>query len=170
MAMIKQENCGEALFGIMILNNSFIKIDDFVTEDERTYLLSLVESSNFVQHFSTKSGKLSPLNFLPIKFRNFDKAWVMKMYPNAEQEMHTDGENLGRNVLIIHPLSNNYAPVVTQHGEVNTTVVINTQEYHAVYNNNNVRVNLQIPFPYNFEDIQDQSHEFWNIVKELYNV
>lgn len=151
-------------------NNAYILIDNFVTHEEKNHLLSLVDSEDFIQHKSTKSGKVSPLNFLPIKFRNFERAWIMKMYPRAVQEMHTDGENLGRNVLIIHPLTDNYAPIVTQNGEVTTTAIVNTQEYHAVYNNDNVRVNLQIPFAYNFEDIQDKSHEFWNIVKELYNV
>jgi hypothetical protein len=154
----------------MTSNNSFIKIKNFITEDERSYLLSLTESPDFVQHRSTKSGELSPLNFLPIKFRKFERAWIMKMLPYAVQEMHTDGENLGRNVLIIHPLSNNYAPVITQNGKVNTTAIINTQSYHAVENNEEIRVNLQIPFPYNFEDIQDRSHDFWQIVEELYNV
>jgi hypothetical protein len=154
----------------MISNNCYKKIDDFVTVEEREYFFSLLDSDKFVQHRSTKSNKLSPLNFLPVKFRNFDRAWIMKMYPNAVQEMHTDGKNLKRNVLIIHPLSENYAPLVTQDGEVSFTAIINTQENHAVYNNDNIRINLQIPFPYNFEDIQDKSHEFWDIVKELYNV
>jgi hypothetical protein len=151
-------------------NNAYILLDNFVTHEEKVHLLSLVDSEDFIQHKSTKSGKVSPLNFLPIRFRNFERAWIMKMYPGAVQEMHTDGENLGRNVLIIHPLTDNYAPIVTQNGEVTTTAIINTQEYHAVYNNDNVRVNLQIPFPYNFEDIQDKSHEFWDTIKELYNV
>lgn len=154
----------------MISNNSFIKIDDFVTKEEKVHLLSLAESSNFIQHSSTKSGKASSLNFLPIQFRNFQRAWIMKMYPNARQEMHTDGKDLGRNVLIIHPLTENYAPTITQHGEINTTAIINTQEYHAVYNNNNLRINLQIPFPYNFEDILNKSHKFWKDLMELYNV
>lgn len=152
------------------MDNYFIKIEDFVTKDEKDHLLSLTDSDEFITHRSTKTNKVSSLNFLPIKFRNFERAWIMKMYPNAVQEMHTDGKDLGRNVLIIHPLSNNYAPLVTQAGEVTFTAIVNTQEYHAVYNNDNLRVNLQIPFPYSFDEIQDRNHEFWNIVKELYNV
>lgn len=103
--MINLVNYGEEHFGIMTFNSSYFKIANFVTTEERECLLSLRESDDFIQHKSTKSGKLSPLNFLPIKFRNFERAWIMKMIPHAEQEMHTDGENLGRNVLIIHPLS-----------------------------------------------------------------
>lgn len=168
--MINLVNCGEEHFGIMTFNSSYLKIADFVTTEERESLLSLSESDDFIQHRSTKSGKLSPLNFLPVTFRNFDRAWIMKMLPHAEQEMHTDGKNLGRNVLIIHPLTDNYSPIVTQNGNVNTTVIVNTQSYHAVYNNECTRLNLQIPFSYNWKDIQDKEHEFWNIVKELYNV
>lgn len=166
--MINLVNCGEEHFGIMTLNNSYFKIADFVTTEEREYLLSLRESVDFIQHKSTKSGKLSPLNFLPIKFRNFERAWIMKMLPHAEQEMHTDGENLGRNVLTIHPLTDNYAPIVTQDGSVTTTAIVNTQSYHAVYNNESTRINLQIPFPYSWSDIQDKEHEFWDQIKGLY--
>lgn len=150
------------------MNNCYIPLGDFVTEQERKELLDIALNKEFVQHRSTKSGKVSPLNFKPIQFRNFERAWVMKMYPLAEQEMHTDGKTLGRNVIIIHPLSENYAPIVTQAGEVTQTAVINTQEYHAVYNNDQLRVNLQIPFPYNFEDIKNESHEFWDQVRSLY--
>ena len=153
----------------MTLNNSYILIDDFVSESEKSYLLSLVDSDDFIKHKSTKSAKETSLNFLPITFRNFTRAWIMKMYPNAVQEMHTDGSHLGRNVLLIHPLSENYSPIVTQNGKVTQTAIINTQSYHAVYNNNNLRVNLQIAFPYDFEDIKDKSHNFWNEIQGLYN-
>jgi hypothetical protein len=150
-------------------NNFYIRLKDFVTPEEKSHLLSLAESGEFYVHRSTVSNKISPLNFLSVNFRNFERAWVMKMYPNTKQEMHTDGITLDRNVLIIQPLTDNYAPLITQAGEINFTAVVNTQELHAVYNNNYTRINLQIPFSYTFNEIQDKKHEFWNIVEGLYD-
>lgn len=129
-------------------------IDDFITDEERAHLLSQVDGDGFVQHKSTVSGELSPLMFKPVKFRNFSRASIMKMLPNTTQEMHVDGANLKRNTLIIHPLTSNYAPIVTQAGDVHQTAIVNTQEPHAVFNNDNVRVNLQLPFDVDFVDLE----------------
>ena len=139
-------------------------IDDFITEEERAYLLSLANADDFVQHKSTVSDELSPLMFKPVKFRNFPRASIMKMLPKTIQGMHVDGSNLRRNTLIIHPLTDNYAPIITQAGEVHQTAIINTQEPHAVFNNDNVRVNLQLPFDVDFKDLENIMGE----VVELY--
>jgi hypothetical protein len=144
-------------------------IPNFVTDDERSYFLSLADSENFVNHKSTITGKSSALHFLPVYFRGLERISIMKMMPNAVQDWHIDGVNLKRHSVIIHPLSDNYAPLMTVNGEVNTTAIINTQVEHAVFNNDSIRINLQIPIDLPFEILmKNKKHTYWNMIEGLY--
>lgn len=145
-------------------------IPDFITNEEREYFLSLIDSEDFINHRSTRTGLPSPLNFLPIQFRGLERAFLMKMNPNAEQPWHVDGVNLRRHSVIIHPITENYAPLVTLDGEVTETAIVNTQVEHAVFNNDCVRMNLQIPIDMPFEDlINDRTDENWKLIEGLYS-
>ena len=142
---------------------SAIEIDFFKAQAEE-------KSAEFINHKSTKTGEPSPLNFLPIEFRGIERVCIMKMLPHSEMPWHTDGTNLKRNTLIIHPLSDDYAPLVTKQGEVTTTALVNTQEEHAVFNNtDSSRLNLQIPLDIDFEElVANKKHKAWEFIERLY--
>lgn len=144
-------------------------IPDFITQEEREYFLSLIDSEGYVNHKSTITGKSSSLHFLPVEFRGMERISIMKMLPHAEQPWHTDGVNLRRHSVIIHPLTDNYAPLLTKNGEVTSTAIVNTQEEHAVFNNKHVRVNLQIPIDLPFEELMNnKEHQYWDMIESLY--
>lgn len=144
--------------------SSFKIINDFLTYEEvRTYL-EMIDDPNFVNHRSTITGEPSPLNFLPVEFRGIERVLLMKMEPHAVQDWHTDGKNLGRNCVIIHPLTDNYAHAETEDGIIEGTAILNTQKRHAVFNNESIRMNLQIPLNVNF----DQLYECDDLIRGLY--
>lgn len=153
---------------------SFTEIEPFVTDEERQYLLSRIDEENWFQHKSTVSGLLSPLQLKSIEYRGVS-ATLLKMDPNTTQDFHTDGVVLKRNTVIIHPLTDNYAPFSIE--QISPTqlldqsakpIIANTQARHAVFNNNNTRLNLQIPFNVDYNDsIQDNS-EVWNLLNRFY--
>lgn len=148
---------------------SYHIIPDFLTLQEHEYFLSLIDSDDFINHKSTRTGLSSPLNFLPIEFRGIDRVLLMKMNPNAEQPWHVDGENLKRNSVIIHPVTKNYAPLVTKEGKVTQTAIVNTQVEHAVFNNENTRLNLQIPIDMPFEELlKNKDNKHWKLIEGLY--
>lgn len=154
------------------MNKSYYILEPFLTEEERIGLLEHLKETEWHRHKSSKTGELSPLHLRRAKFRNYEKAWVMKMEPNSRQEMHTDEKGIDRETLIIYPLTDNYAPIVTEDGSTDQPAIVNTQQPHAVYNNNNVRLNLQIPLSCAFEDLFDyvwgvSNHKVWNQIREL---
>ena len=150
------------------MNKSYYVLQPFLTKQEKTRLLKYLEEDDWRQHKNSVSGLLSPLHFKRAEFRDCEKAWVMKMEPNARQEMHTDAKGGDRETLIIYPLTDNYAPIVTEDGSTDQPAIVNTQRPHAVYNNNKVRLNLQIPLLCNFEDLlKNQKHEVWSQIEKL---
>ena len=149
---------------------SYYQLPDFLTDIEKEHFLSLIDSPDFINHKSTNTGIASPLNFLPVEFRGIDRVLLMKMYPNAVQDWHTDGVGLRRHSVIIHPLTKDYACAQTNDGEINGTAILNTQAKHAVFNNNTTRMNLQIPIDESFENlIQNKDSKHWKIIERLYN-
>lgn len=147
---------------------SFIEIEPFITDEERKYCLSKIDDYDWYQHKSTVSGSKSPLQFKKIEYRGIEAA-LMKMDPNTTQGWHTDGINLKRNTVIIHPLTNNYAPFVSEGGSSTNPIIANTQVKHAVFNNENVRLNLQIPFPDAFYDVHsDKNSVLWKLLNRFY--
>lgn len=92
----------------------------------------------------------------------------MKMDPNTIQDWHTDGVNLKRSTVIIHPLTDNYSPFKSKQGESIQPIIANTQEDHAVFNNNNVRMNLQIPFDVDYNDALDYNSVVSKTLREFY--
>lgn len=147
---------------------SYYEIPNFLTQEERIYFLSLIDTE-FINHKSTKTGKASPLNFLPVEFRGIDRVLLMKMLPNVEQSWHTDGANLKRHSVIIHPITDNYAPLCTREGNTTLTAIVNTQVEHAVFNNDYTRLNLQIPIDLPFEElIENKDNDYWKMIEGLY--
>ena len=147
---------------------SFTEISPFVTKDEKQRYLLKINESDWIQHKSTVSGRVSPLQFKPVKFRGID-CYLMKMDSNAIQDFHTDGVKLKRNTLIIHPLTDNYSPFVTQNGSSDKPIIADTQSKHAVYNNNYTRLNLQIPFGESYNDVHvDKNSVVWKLLNKFY--
>lgn len=150
-------------------NNSFLILKDFLLKTEKKYLLSLIDTGGYQTHYNTTDNTPSPLMFKPINFRNIENAKLMKMLPNVKQEMHTDEvKNNKRKTILIHPLTNNYSPCITKDGLVSQTALINTQSEHAVYNNDNTRLNLQIAFDIDFKYFLDKTHSIWKFINSLY--
>lgn len=146
---------------------SFTEIESFVTDEERRYFLSRIDESNWYQHKSTVSGRLSPLQIKRVTFRGVDAA-LLKMDPDTTQDFHTDGVNLKRSTVIIHPLTDNYAPFTSKQGQSSKPIIANTQASHAVFNNNNTRLNLQIAFDVDYNDAIEDNSIVWNLLNRFY--
>jgi len=146
---------------------SFTEIESFVTDEERQYFLSRIDESDWYQHKSTVSGRLSPLQIKRVTFRGVDAA-LLKMDPDTTQDFHTDGVNLKRSTVIIHPLTDNYAPFTSEQGQSSKPIIANTQASHAVFNNNNTRLNLQIAFDVDYNDAIEDNSIVWNLLNRFY--
>ena len=147
---------------------SFIEIEPFVTKAERQSFLFRIDESDWYHHKSTVSGRQSPLQFKPIIYRGVS-ACLMKMDPNTIQEWHTDSVKMQRNTLILHPLTENYSPFMGKDGSSTKPIIANAQSKHAVFNNENIRLNLQIPFPNAFDDVHaDKNSVVWKLLNRFY--
>jgi len=146
---------------------SFIEIQPFITKQEKQQFLLRMHEPGWYQHKSTVSGRLSPLQFKQIKFRGIDAA-LMKMDPNTVQDWHTDGINLKRSTLILHPLTDEYAPFTVEDGHSSNPIIANTQAKHAVFNNNNYRLNLQIPFDLEYYQAIKYNSDVWKLLNSFY--
>ena len=147
---------------------SFIEIPPFVTEKERLFFISMDDSDDWIQHKSSVSGRLSPLFYKIVYYRGI-KSYLLKMYPNAVQDWHTDGVTLKRNTLILHPLTENYAPYRSIDGESTKPIIADTQVKHSVVNNEYTRMNLQIPFVYSYKDVLDDDNNIvWKLLDKFY--
>ena len=145
---------------------SFTVIKSFVTNEERQYLLSKIDEEDWYQHTSSK-GRPSPIQLKPVKYRNVN-AVLLKLNPNTTQDFHTDGVNFKRRTVIIHPLTDNYAPFISKQGKSTKPIIANTQVSHAVFNNNTTRLNLQIPFDIDYNDAVQDNSEVWNLLNRFY--
>ena len=146
---------------------SFTEIKPFVTEQEKEYFLSRLYEPDWYQHKSTVSGRLSPLQFKRIEYRGVEAA-LMKMDPYEVQGWHTDGVELKRSTVILHPLTDNYAPFSSMSGSSTTPIIANTQSKHAVFNNDKHRMNLQLAFDVDYNvGILDNS-PIWKLLNRFY--
>ena len=146
---------------------TFTEIKPFVTQQERALFLSRIDEQDWYQHRSTVSGQQSPLQFKRITYRGVDAA-LMKMDPNTIQNWHTDGVTLKRSTLILHPLTEKYAPYTTKTSQSVCPVIANTQAEHAVFNNNQIRLNLQIPFDVEYNEAMQDNSIVWNMLNRFY--
>ena len=146
---------------------SFTEIKPFLTDEEKQRFLARIDEDEWHQHKSTVSGKLSPLQFKRDKLRGID-VLLMKMDPNAVQDWHTDGVTLKRNTLILHPITDNYAPFQSEQGESTQPIIADTQARHAVFNNESTRLNLQIPFDVDYNDAIKEDSPVWDVLNKLY--
>jgi len=145
----------------------FKEIDPFVTDEERQYFISRINEPDWYQHKSTVSGRLSPLQFKRINYRGVE-AVLMKMDPGTTQDWHTDGVNLKRNTLILHPLTDNYASFTSEQGQSDKPIITNTQAKHAVFNNGSTRLNLQIPFDVDYNHAMQDNSIVWKLLNRFY--
>lgn len=144
-----------------------MQIKPFVTESERKKLLSLIDSPNFTEHKSPK-GK-GGWQFCPVKYRKYD-AILMKIDPHVEIDWHTDRAYLSRRTVILHPLTDNYAPIHFRDDKTVEPIIFDTQVEHAVYNNSTKRLNLQLNFDLDFDTVIDDNNSIiWKTLKEIYN-
>lgn len=131
---------------------NYIKLKDFLTLSQKESLLKQAhKTTDWIVHKSSKSGKLSPLHFKRIDTHIInDKELLMMMKPNTTQDWHTDMK--GRNAVLIYPLTDDYAPCEVGEDRITFPALINTQVKHRVVNNNNIRVNFQVPFEESMEE------------------
>ena len=126
----------------------------FLDAGSKSRLLNIgmsLKDDEWTVHRSTKSGKPSVLNFYDLNMTFHGRnCYLLMIRPNAVQDWHTDGGK--RNTALIYPLSDNYAPCKFENHETDKPMFLNTQVRHAVHNNDNKRINLNISFE---EDIED---------------
>ena len=134
---------------------NYYRLPDFLTQKKKDELLNLAYSlkeNDWYHHVNSKTGTQSPLNFYELKEQFFGKKTsLMLIYPNQEQKWHTDIKEI-RNTAMIYPLSDNYEPCYVDEDLVDFPAFINVQVRHAVFNNNEPRINLQASF---IEPIED---------------
>ncbi len=134
---------------------NYYRLPDFLTQKKKDELLNLAYSlkeNDWYHHVNSKTGTQSPLNFYELKEKFFGKKTsLMLIYPNQEQNWHTDIKEI-RNTAMIYPLSDNYEPCHVDEDLVDFPAFINVQVRHAVFNNNEPRINLQASF---IEPIED---------------
>lgn len=135
--------------------STFHQLPDFLSTDQKKELIEIAtKAEDWIVHKSSKSGKISPLHFIKIDYTLYDKqVLLMMMKPNTTQDWHTDMK--GRNAVLIYPLApdEDYAHCEFENGSVNFPAIINTQMKHRVMNNNNTRVNLQVAFEEDMDEI-----------------
>lgn len=141
---------------------NYYRLPDFLTQKKKDQLLDLAYSlkeNDWYHHVNTKTGTQSPLNFYELDEQFFGKRTsLMLIYPNQEQKWHTDIKEI-RNTAMIYPLSDNYAPCHVGKDLVDFPAFINVQVKHAVFNNNEPRINLQASFIESIEDCVNIFHE-----------
>lgn len=126
------------------------QLPEFLSNEKKIELRDLALSldyNDYYHHVSSVSGRASPLNFYELKGQNFlgKKASLMMILPNQTQDWHTDVKHI-RTTVMIYPLTDNYAPCCIGKDEITYPAFVNVQEKHAVFNNNNTRINLQASF------------------------
>lgn len=129
----------------------------FLSEQVKQELLDIgmnLKDEDWTVHKSTRTGKPSVLNFYDLK-KTFHgrNCYLLMIRPNEVQDWHTDGGS--RNTALIYPLSENYAPCSFDQGETIEPIFLNTQAKHAVFNNSNKRINLNISFKDDIETCID---------------
>ena len=84
--------------------SNYIKLKEFLTPSQKESLLKQAhETTDWIVHKSSKSGKLEPLHFKRIDTHIVgSKELLMMMKPNAIQDWHTDMK--GRNVSVAQDL------------------------------------------------------------------
>ena len=136
---------------------------EFLDTEDKDRLLRIgmrLKDEDWTTHKSTKTRKPTVLNFYDLNMTFHGRnCYLLMIRPNAVQEWHTDGGK--RNTALIYPLSEDYAPCSFEHAEISKPMFLNTQVRHAVFNNNNKRINLNISFN---DDIED-CIEFYKCLK-----
>lgn len=132
---------------------TYQRIKEFLSKEQREmFIKKALKDDEWIVHKSSKSGKISPLHFKKTPYIFYERhALFMMMPPNSIQDWHTDMR--GRNCVLIYPLTENYAPCEIGDSRIDFPAIINTQIKHRVINNDCVRINLQIPFEENIEDV-----------------
>ena len=147
-------------------NITHYELEEFLTEETKQKLLHIatnLKDEDWTVHTSTLTGKPSVLHYFDLKMKfNGRSCYLLMIRPNAIQDWHTDGGK--RKTALIYPLSDNYAPCKFEKGETTAPVLLNTQTYHAVFNNDTKRINLNISFEEDIDTVFDQ------IKKEKYEL
>lgn len=128
---------------------NYYRLPEFLTQEKKNELLDLAYSlkeDDWYHHVNSKTGTPSPLNFYELEEKFFGKRTsLMLIYPNREQKWHTDIKEI-RNTAMIYPLTDNYAPCHVDKDLIDFPAFINVQVRHAVFNNDQPRINLQASF------------------------
>lgn len=136
--------------------STFHRLPNFLSPEQKKELIEIFRGAAvpWIIHRSSKSGKISPLHFVRINYTLYGRhALLMMMKPNTTQDWHTDKK--GRNAVMIYPLmpENNYAYCEIENDRIDFPALINTQLKHRVINNDNIRLNLQVSFEEDIDEI-----------------
>ena len=142
---------------------TLIPLTNFLAVSEKVKLLEYANKAEWITHYSTVSGTKTPLEFthvtdeirkhLFLYYGTNVKLMLSRLHPNTIQDWHTDGKKNKRTTVVIHPLTDDYAPLHVHGGASNGAVILNTQERHKIINNDNMRINFQICYDENIEEV-----------------
>lgn len=120
-------------------------------------------SEDYYYHHSTKSDTYTNLDFLPREYQEVSDLFIfkpqmmslLKVEPNKLVDWHTDAQTLGRQTVVIFPLTDDYALCSTEEGDIPymDCYAFNTQLKHKVQNNNQTRISLQLFYDMPIEEL-----------------
>lgn len=143
---------------------NYFNIDLKLSNQLKSVLIKeALESNNYYYHRSTKSNLYTNLDFLPRPSDEVDQIFcikpntmsLLKIDPNKLVDWHTDAKTMGRQTVVIFPLTSNYAPCTTEEGDIPhmDCYAFNTQLKHKVQNNNQTRISLQLFYDMPIEEL-----------------
>jgi hypothetical protein len=168
-----------------MLNRYYHKLDNklLTTETEDQIVqIAINNPDEFVPYKSQRTGNLDnnwylvrgPLRSV-VQLQHLMQSCVLNCYPlimrhfpNVEVPIHKDDPN-ARNCVLINPIvpKTDYVPTnfytdFNESSKVESVdfsdglpALVNTQALHNLYNNNNLRINLQLCFRESFETVQN---------------
>ena len=133
----------------------YFKIDLQLSEEIKQSLVEeALSSDDYYYHSSTKSNTYTNLDFLPREYKDIRSMFqlqpgimsLLKIDPNKLVDWHTDTKTMGRQTVVIFPLTSNYSPCTIEEGDIPymDCYAFNTQLKHKVQNNTETRISLQL--------------------------
>jgi len=151
---------------------NLIPLVKFLSDKDISKLLNYSKTAKWKEHYSTKTGVKTPLEFTPVTQEVLDiledspidnlkknkniKMMLSRLHPDSIQDWHTDSKQNKRSSVVIHPLTKNYAPLYTRNNMSDGPVILNTQEEHKIINNDNLRINFQICYDEDIEKVKSK--------------
>ena len=164
----------------------FFKFDNKLltsTEEDKITEIGIKNLNNFIQYKGKSSNNYdgnclyfktlmlySEIRNLVSKFSIPCRPMIVMHHPGVEVIKHTDDLGHHRHCVLINPLlpKKDYVPTLFWENETviatceftdSLPALINTQAFHSLQNNNNLRLNFQLCFDIDFSEVLDLHRE-----------